>query len=118
MQFSGEDSPSARLKKARKLAGKSVTAAASRLGRSRQSIHRWESDPADVKAGELAQLCGFYETSLDVVMFGSNCPQLSPDARRLAAEFDSLPPDLRQRWMLLWQVMGCRGVNDPVVPRT
>lgn len=84
------------------------------LGRSSKSIYKWEHDPGEAKVSDLAALCRIYSTSLDVIIVGSPEPQISAEARRIAVGFDSLAGHLQQRWLMLWQVFGRRGVADPV----
>jgi transcriptional regulator with XRE-family HTH domain len=109
-----EDSPGARLKKARKLAGRKVVEVAQYLGRSRQTVYNMEADPGEARVSDFAEVCTFYGTSMDVVVRGAAEPQISAQARKIATEFDALPPHLQKRWLLLWQLLGRRGVRDPV----
>jgi DNA-binding XRE family transcriptional regulator len=109
-----EDSPGARLKKARKLAGRKVVEVAQYLGRSRQTVYNMEADPGDARVSDFIEVCTLYGASLDVVVRGSAEPQISAEARKIATEFDALPRHLQQRWLLLWKVLGRRGVRDPV----
>lgn len=114
MHHRGEDSPTARLRKARKLAGLTLAQAGERVGRTRQCVHNWEQHPAEVRAGSLQQLCSVYGVTVDSVLTPSPEGPISTQARRLAMEFDVLPRDVQQRWLMLWKVMGRRGVPDPV----
>lgn len=112
-----QEGPGSRLRRAREIAGKSLSEAAAVVGRSRQAVHKWEQDPAEVKAGHLAALCEFYGVTLDAIFGDATAAGLSREARRLGAEFDALPRDLQRQWLLLWEVFGRQGVVDPVGPR-
>lgn len=114
MQYPGEDSPSVRLRKARKLAGLTLAQAGQRVGRTRQCVHNWEQDPSEVRAGSLQQLCLVYGVTVDSVLDPRAEGPISAQARRIATEFDALPRDVQQRWLMLWQVLGRRGVADPI----
>jgi transcriptional regulator with XRE-family HTH domain len=108
--------PSARLRGARLAAGKSLSEAAGIVGTSRQAVHKWEQNPAEVKAGKLAALCQFYGVTMESVLAETSPPRLSVRAQKLAEEFDGLPRDQQRQWMLLWEMLGRCGVPDPVGP--
>jgi transcriptional regulator with XRE-family HTH domain len=98
-----------RLQRARHAARLSLADAAAAVGRTKQAVHAWERGRALPPALHLGDLALLYGVSADALLFEQ--AQIRPgDA--MARKMAGVPPALRGRWLLLWQVFMRDGAPD------
>jgi transcriptional regulator with XRE-family HTH domain len=93
-----------RMAAARKLAGFTLEGAAKALTESgrpitKQAVGHWESGRNLPDALWLRRLAKLYDTSVDAMLWAES---LSPEAMKIAVEYDHLTDAQRSAWRLLW----------------
>lgn len=88
-----------RLKAARE--GKSLTQqdVATRFGVNKATVSAWETGRGAPDAFVLRQLAKLYDVSADALLWEES---LSPDAMKIATEYDHLPEKKKRDWSVLW----------------
>lgn len=89
-----------RLKGARKAARLTQDYVAAELKCTRQALSSWERNKSVPSAPQLGQLAILYGVWADTLLFGIEKP------RPGGIDWADVPPDVRQRLDLLWQVFG------------
>lgn len=111
------------LRVARKAANLSLAAAGAAVGRTRQTMAAWEREAGTAvpSALELSVLARLYGVTTDVLLglAGHDDRPVSvalPEVRSLDEIIGTLPPSLRNRFSVLWQVFVRQAAPDAVTP--
>ena len=88
-----------RLKAARESKGFTQDAIAERFGVNKATVSAWETGRGVPDALRLRALARLYDVSSDALLWENS---LTPEAMKLAAEFDSLNEAQRATWRLVW----------------
>lgn len=99
-----------RLKDARAKAKLSQQHVAAEFGLARQTVASWESGNSVPNALQVVRLSILYGCSADCLLFGlgQQCAGHMP-----VGDLTALPPAVRDRLALLWQVFVREGADDP-----
>lgn len=88
-----------RLRAARENKGLTQTQVADRFGVTKATVSAWETGRGDPGIYKLRELSKLYEVATDAILWEDS---LTPDAMKLAAEFDSLRPDQQATLRAVW----------------
>lgn len=81
---------------------------AARFDVTKGTVSAWETGRGAPDAYVLRSLAKLYGVSADALLWEDS---LSPDAMKIAAEFDHLPQAARDRWKILWLGFVARGAE-------